>query len=68
MATYRSFLYLSRWAGRAIKKTRKAIEIIRHKHGYCPRCKGVLLIRAGKYGKFLGCSNYPECKYTKNFT
>ena len=33
----------------------------------CPRCKtGRLIVREGKYGKFIGCSNYPKCKYTKN--
>lgn len=30
----------------------------------CPRCKGKLVERQGKYGRFLGCSNYPRCKFT----
>lgn len=31
----------------------------------CPEChKGHLSIKLGKFGAFLGCSNYPECKYT----
>ncbi|MBO4306692.1 MAG: NERD domain-containing protein [Bacteroidales bacterium] len=30
----------------------------------CPRCKGELVERQGKYGRFLGCSNYPRCKFT----
>ena len=34
--------------------------------GYCPRCNGRLVLRKGKYGEFYGCSNYPDCKYTKN--
>ena len=34
--------------------------------GYCPRCNGRLVLRKGKYGDFYGCSNYPDCKYTKN--
>lgn len=29
----------------------------------CPKCTGNLVEREGKYGKFLGCSNYPKCKY-----
>lgn len=34
----------------------------------CPQCKkGELLIRFGKAGEFLGCSNYPECTFTSNF-
>ena len=31
----------------------------------CPKCGGNLVVRNGKYGSFIGCSNYPECKYTK---
>ncbi len=31
----------------------------------CPRCGSKLLERTGKYGKFLGCSNYPKCKFIK---
>lgn len=34
--------------------------------GRCPRCHGYLVLRKGKYGDFYGCSNYPDCKYTKN--
>jgi ATP-dependent DNA helicase PIF1 len=32
----------------------------------CPTCGGVLRSRNGKCGPFLGCSNYPQCKYTRN--
>ena len=32
----------------------------------CPECgKGRLSIKLGKFGAFIGCSNYPDCKYTK---
>jgi DNA topoisomerase-1 len=31
----------------------------------CPNCGHPLVIRIGKYGKFVACSNYPECKYVK---
>lgn len=30
----------------------------------CPLCGGDLVIRVGRYGKFISCSNYPTCKYT----
>ena len=33
--------------------------------GICPKCGGKLVPRKGKYGEFLGCSNYPKCKFTK---
>ena len=31
----------------------------------CPKCGGLLVERTGKYGIFIGCSNYPKCKYTE---
>ena len=31
----------------------------------CPVCGGTLKERKGPYSTFLGCSNYPKCKYTK---
>lgn len=33
----------------------------------CPKCDGRLVPRSGQYGKFMGCSNYPDCKYTKKY-
>ena len=32
----------------------------------CPLCGGELLFKEGRYGKFIACENFPECKYTKN--
>lgn len=32
--------------------------------GICPICRSKLVERHGKYGQFLSCSNYPQCKYT----
>lgn len=31
----------------------------------CPKCEGQLTLKAGRYGKFYGCSNYPDCQYTE---
>ena len=31
----------------------------------CPNCNSPLVIRTGKYGKFVACSNYPTCNYVK---
>ena len=31
----------------------------------CPECGQPLVIRKGRYGEFIACSNYPECKYVK---
>ncbi len=34
----------------------------------CPRCqRGELVIRRGRFGKFIACSRYPECKYTRPY-
>ena len=44
-----------------INKTQKEL-----KKGICPRCGGKLVERNGNYGKFYGCSNYPNCKFTLN--
>lgn len=31
----------------------------------CPECGSNLVVRKGKYGEFVACGNYPECKYIK---
>jgi hypothetical protein len=35
--------------------------------GICPRCGRSLVVRSGRYGRFYGCSNYPECTYTRPY-
>ena len=32
----------------------------------CPECKGSMVVRVGRYGKFLSCSKFPECKGMKD--
>ena len=32
----------------------------------CPSCGGWLETRMGRFGRFLGCSNFPDCDYTRN--
>lgn len=31
----------------------------------CPECGGRLRERSGQYGRFMGCSNFPECRYNR---
>ena len=31
----------------------------------CPECGGVLVVKEGRYGKFIACTNFPKCRYTK---
>ena len=33
----------------------------------CPKCGKPMIVKHGRYGKFLACSGYPECKSTKPF-
>ncbi len=32
----------------------------------CPKCGSPLSIRLGRHGRFIGCTNYPECDYTRD--
>ena len=43
-----------------IKKMKDNIE-----NNICPRCSSALVVRHGKNGDFIGCSNYPQCRFTK---
>jgi DNA topoisomerase I len=31
----------------------------------CPKCGSPLLFREGRYGRFIGCSNFPKCRHTE---
>ncbi len=37
-------------------------------YGACPQCGGTLVEKSGRFGRFIACGNYPDCKYTKPFT
>jgi DNA topoisomerase I len=40
-----------------------------HDPRLCPSCNaGRLNLRIGKFGAFIGCSNYPDCRYTRPLT
>lgn len=47
---------------REIKKIKKESEE-KIKQNICPKCGGDLVEREGKYGKFIGCSNFPKCRF-----
>jgi predicted amidophosphoribosyltransferase/FMN phosphatase YigB (HAD superfamily) len=32
----------------------------------CPRCGGRLRVKDGRYGRFVGCGNWPQCKYGRD--
>ena len=33
----------------------------------CPKCGHDLILRWGRYGKFISCSNFPDCRYTEPY-
>lgn len=50
-----------------VENIRRNVEVSNNKvsRGVCPRCGEKLVLRRGKYGSFVGCSNYPKCRFTK---
>lgn len=41
------------------------IDLVEESDEICEKCNAKMLIKYGRYGKFLACSNYPECTVTK---
>lgn len=52
-----------------VDKKAKRVKIETEKLGKkCPECKeGELVIRLGRFGKFISCSRFPDCKYTEKY-
>lgn len=52
-----------------LKKAAKNMENVKAKEEktdeVCDKCGSPMVIKWGRYGKFLACSNYPECKSTR---
>ena len=48
------------------KKDIKSLKVAIPTGEECPKCGSDLLLRKGRYGEFIACSNFPKCKYTKN--
>jgi DNA topoisomerase-1 len=48
------------------KKSIKSLKVAIPTGENCPKCESELLLRKGRYGEFIACSNFPKCKYTKN--
>jgi DNA topoisomerase-1 len=51
-----------------INKARETMPQVRQEERVgrdCPVSGHPLIIRYGRFGKFIGCSNYPECRYTE---
>lgn len=52
-----------------VEKNAQRVKVAAESTGEsCPECKkGELVIRLGRFGKFISCSRFPECKYTATF-
>jgi DNA topoisomerase I len=52
-----------------VEKNSKRVKIEVEKLGRkCPDCKeGELVIRTGRFGKFISCSRFPDCKHTEKY-
>lgn len=44
------------------EKVKMPVELLEER---CPDCGNQLLIRTGRYGKFIACSTFPSCKYSR---
>lgn len=52
-----------------LKKAQTEIQKVQIKSDYnCPTCGKPMLLKGGRFGPFLGCSDYPECKTVLNIT
>lgn len=49
-----------------ILKEKEENESIIKQAGLCEKCSKPFIIKKGRFGKFLACSGYPECKNIKN--
>ncbi len=54
---------------KAVEETGERVKVKVETTGeVCPLCKeGEVVVRTGKFGKFLSCSRYPDCTYTKPY-
>jgi len=44
------------------EKVKMPVEVLEEK---CPDCGNPLVVRTGRYGKFIACSTFPACKYSR---
>lgn len=61
---YKPFVHSLNNTKKEVMKLKESINVKVEKK--CPKCQRPLVIRWGRYGKFLACSGFPECKYSEN--
>jgi len=56
--------------GRDLERAKKEMEQVKGKgiptDETCPECGAPLVMKFGRYGEFLACSRYPDCRYTRD--
>jgi DNA topoisomerase-1 len=50
--------------GKELLVSIREVREIESKIGACPKCKGTLVMKRGKYGMFIACDKYPDCDAT----
>ena len=65
-AFYEPFAHALEAAPDVMYEARKEME--EESDEVCEKCNGKMIIKWGRYGRFLGCSNYPECSNIKRLT
>lgn len=56
---------MARVNGREILENNINIEEVQKREIICKKCGSNMIVKKGKYGDFLGCSNFPKCRYTE---
>lgn len=49
------------------KEDKTVIDVEERVDEKCEKCGGDMVVRFSKFGKFMACSRYPDCKFTKPF-
>jgi len=49
-------------------KTNNSEQVLQQTEETCEKCGSPMVIKSGRFGKFLACSKYPECKNTKSLS
>ncbi|MYE88478.1 type I DNA topoisomerase, partial [Candidatus Poribacteria bacterium] len=65
-AFYQPFTHALQAAPDVMYEARKEME--EESDEVCDKCNSKMVIKWGRYGRFLGCSNYPECRSIKRLT
>jgi DNA topoisomerase-1 len=63
---YKSLMENIDKADKAVKK--EDVVILGKSEEKCPKCGGEMVVRIGRYGKFLSCAKFPECKGMKDIS